>query len=226
MLLVVVDVKPDMWDDYVALQKSDAIPALQKAGVERRSAWRTAALGPAYSVAYLYQLASLGELDGDPPMRRALGEQGERAYNAKLRHTLVGSRTCAMRRRADLGFGTDAGQPKLWVLAHVFTNPGKQAEYESVLKSDWIPGLKKAGVPLYAVYEVVMGGDQGEYYTFTPIPNLAALDGGHPIERGLGEEGMTALEAKFASSIRSAERTVIRRDDDLSFTTKKPPVSQ
>ena len=226
VLLVVVDVKPDMWDDYVALQKSDAIPALQKGVIDHRSAWRTAALGPAYSVAYLYQLTSFGVLDGDPPMRRALGADGEKAYNVKLRHMLVGSRTCALRRRPDLGFGSETSEPKLGVLAHVFTIPGKQAEYESVLKSDWIPGLKKAGVPLYVVYEVVMGGEQGEYYTFTPIANLAALDGGHPIQRGLGEQGMAALEARFASSIRSIERTVIRRDDDLSFTTKKPPVSQ
>jgi hypothetical protein len=159
-------------------------------------------------------------------MRRALGEQGEKAYNVKLSHMLVGSRACAMRRRMDLGFGNDGSEPKLGVLAHVFTIPGKQSEYEAVLKSDWIPGLKKAGVQQYAVHEVVMGGEQGDYYTFTPIDNLAALDSGHPIQRGLGEEGMAALEAKFASSMRSVERTVIRRDDALSFTARKPPISE
>jgi len=226
VLLAVVDVKPELWDEYVALQKAEAIPALQKAGVESRSAWRTATLGPAYSVAYLYPLKSFAVLDGDPPMRLALGADGEKAIDARLRGMLTASRTCAMRRRADLSFGSDAADPKLGVLAHVYTMPGKQAEYEGVLKSEWMPGLKSAGVPLYASYEVVMGGEVGEYYTFVPIENLTALDRGHPILRSVGADAYEAMLAKFATSIRTIERTVIRRDDALSFTAKKPPISQ
>lgn len=223
IMLVIVDVKPEMWDDYVAMQKAEAIPALQKGGVESRSAWRTAVFGPSYNVAYLYQLKSFGILDGEPPMRRALGEEGEKAFNAKARRMLIGSRSCAIRLRPELGFGMDAAaEPKLGVLAHVYTLPGKQSAFEGVLKSDWVPGLRKGGVPLYAVHEVVMGGEMGEYYTFTPIDNLAALDGGHPIMRGLGAAAYRAVMTKFAPLTRKVERTVIRRDPDLSFTTKKP----
>jgi hypothetical protein len=226
VLLVIVDVKPEFWDDYVALQKTEAIPALQKGGVEHRSAWRTAGFGRAYQVAYLYQLKSYAILDGDPPMRKALGEQGEKAYNTKLRRMVVGSRSCATRLRTDLGFDTPAVEPKLGVLAHVYTLPGKQAEYESALKSDWVPGLRKAGVSVYTVHEVVMGGEMGEFYTFTPIDNLAALDGGHPIRRGLGESAYNAVLAKIAPTVRTVERTVIRRDPDLSFTLKPGTSSQ
>ena len=138
VLLVVVDVKPDMWDDYVALQKSDAIPALQKGVIDHRSAWRTAALGPAYSVAYLYQLTSFGVLDGDPPMRRALGADGEKAYNVKLRKGMQGSLSGTL----------------------------DVVRYGGVLRSRMLVGVRGAGIAydgLYYVNSVTHNIKRGDY---------------------------------------------------------------
>jgi len=218
--LLITDVKPDSWDAYVALQKSEGIPALQKGGRDMRRAWRTQGIGRAYEVAYLYPIKTWGELDDDPPIRKALGADGEKAYNAKIRPMLVGSRSFALRLRTDLSYGLDAKEPpKMGILAHVQVAPGKQAAYEGSIKSDWIPALKKANVSLYAVYEVLLGGNMGEYYSFTPIDKFAALDAGHPIMKALTPAHYNLLATKMGANLSSVERSITKLDEDLSFGT-------
>jgi hypothetical protein len=65
-----------------------------------------------------------------------------------------------------------------------------------------------------------MGGEMGEFYTFTPIANLAALDAGHPIIGALGQAGYAALVTKMGLTIRSVEREVMKLDEELSFGPK------
>jgi hypothetical protein len=218
--LIIVDVKPDSWDDYVALQKAETIPALQKAGIASRSAWRATSAGRMFRVAYLYPMTTFGQFDDKGPMIKALGEEGAKAYNTKLRKLLANVEYRVLRRRDDLSFGLDGGPQKLGVLAHVHTVPGRQSDWDALLKDQWAPALKKAGVSLYAVHEVVMGGAMGEYYTFTPIPNFAALDSGHPIMKTLGPAEYQALATKMGATLQNVEREVIKLDDGLSFDSK------
>ena len=217
-LLAITDVKPDSWDAYVALQKAEGMPALQKGGRDTRRAWRTQGIGRAFEVAYLYPVKSWGELDDEPPIRKALGADGEKAYNGKIRTMLVSSRTVALRLRTDLSYGLDSAPPsKMGILAHVQVAPGKQAAYEGLIKSDWIPALKKADVALYGVYEVLLGGNMGEYYTFTPIDKFAALDAGHPIMKGMTPAQYSVLSSKMGANLSQVERSITKLDEDLSF---------
>jgi hypothetical protein len=220
--LTIVEVRPDMVNDYVALQKSETIPALQKAGVAWRNAWRTGNFGSTFTVAYIAPQKSFASLDEPNPMLKALGEEAYRAYLAKASKLIVSQRVYALRDRPDLGLKTD-GTPmaKLGVLASVEVVPGRNTEFETILKNEWTPALKKAGVANYAVSQVVFGGSAGAYYTFTPIENYAQLDKGHPITQSIGEAGMNKIVAKMANSTRSVERFIIRYDEELSFRTQQ-----
>ncbi len=216
--LAVVHVKPGSWEDYVALQKAEGMPALQKGGRASRQAWRPQSFGQSYQVAFLYPVKSWAELDDAPPMRKALGADGEKAYNAKVRPMVDGARAYALRERPDLGFVADqSARPKLGILTHIQVIPGKQAAFESLLKTEWAPSLKKAGVPLYGVYEVTLGGNLGEYYTFTPIENFASLDAGHPILKVLTQAQFNVLVGKIGAVVSSVERTIEKLDEDLSY---------
>jgi len=227
VILRITDVKPDMMSEYVALQKSDTIPGLQKAGVEWRDAWRSAVVGTPNTVAFVTPLKSLADLDGDNPMLRALGAEGYRAYMDKMSKLIAGSRVYILRPRPDLGYRNESAgndmPSKLGVLADVQVVPGRQPDFEAILKAEWAPGLKKANVPSYSVSEVLFGGGIGQYYTFTPIANFAALEKGHPIQQSLGETGLNRLMAKMGPSIRHAERIIIRYDEDLSFKASAKP---
>jgi hypothetical protein len=220
--LTIVEVRPDMLQDYIALQKSETIPALQKAGVKYRNAWRTGNFGSTFTVAYLAPITSFAALDEPNPVLKSMGEEAYRAYLAKMGKLITSTRTYAIRDRPDLGFRTE-GSPmaKLGVLASVEVVPGRTTEFETILKNEWTPALKKAGVANYAVQQVVFGGSAGQYYTFTPLENYAQLDKGHPIQQSIGEAGMNKLIAKMSNSTRSVERFIIRYDEELSFRTQQ-----
>jgi hypothetical protein len=218
--LTIVEVRPDMVTDYVALQKSETIPALQKAGIAWRNAWRTGNFGSTFTVAYIAPMKSFALLDEPNPILKALGEEASRAHMAKMAKLITSQRVYALRDRPDLGLKTE-GTPmaKLGVLAAVETVPGRSTEWETILKNEWTPALKKAGVANYGVSQVVFGGSAGMYYTFTPLENYAQLDKGHPITQSIGEAGMNKIIAKMGNSTRSVERFIIRYDEELSFKT-------
>jgi hypothetical protein len=220
--LAVVEIRPDMVADYVAMQKSETMPALQKAGVPYRHAWRTGQFGTGFTVAYLSPIKSFAMLDEPNPVVRALGEEGARQHGAKMAKFIMSSRTYALRERPDLGLRTE-GTPmaKLGVLASVEVVAGRMTEWETILKNEWTPALKKAGVANYHVSQVVFGGSAGQYFTFTPIENYAQLDKGHPITQSIGEAGMNRIMMKMGPSTRSVERTIIRFDEELSFRTQQ-----
>jgi hypothetical protein len=229
-MLRVTDVKPEMISEFVAMQKSETIPGLQKAGVEWRDAWRAAATGSPFTVAFITPLKSLSDLDGENPMQKALGQEGFRAYLEKAAKLIASTRTYILKPRPDLGYrdesATASNMPKLGVLADVQVVPGRQADFEALLKSEWAPGLKKANVTSYSVSEVLFGGAIGQYYTFTPIANFAALEKGHPIQQALGEAAFTKLMAKMGPNVRHAERIIIRYDEELSFRTPAKPKTE
>jgi hypothetical protein len=220
--LTIVEVRPDMLQEYIALQKSETIPALQKAGLTRRDAWRTGVFGSTFTIAYTAPIASFASLDEPNPVLKAMGEEAYRAYLAKMAKLITSQRVYALRDRPELGLKTE-GSPmaKLAVLASVEVAPGRGTEWETILKNEWTPALKKAGVANYGVSQVVFGGSAGQYYTFTPIENFAQLDKGHPITKSIGEAGMNKILAKMAPSSRSVERWIIRYDEELSFRTKQ-----
>jgi hypothetical protein len=216
--LAIVEIRPDMVADYLAMQKSETIPALQKAGVPYRHAWRTGQFGTGFTVAYLSPIKSFAMLDEPNPVVKALGEEGARQHGMKMAKFIASSRTYALRDRPDLGIKTEgAPMAKLGVLASVEVVPGRTTEWETILKNEWTPALKKAGVASYSVSQVVFGGSAGQYYTFTPLENYAQLDGGHPIIKAIGEAGMNRIMAKMGPSTRSVERFIIRYDEELSF---------
>jgi hypothetical protein len=220
--LNLVEIRPDMVAEYVALQKSETIPALQKAGIAYRNAWRTGAFGQNFTVAYLTPITSFAALDEPNPLIKAMGEEAARAHQLKMAKLINSARVYALRERPDLGLRTEgAPMAKLGVLASVETAPGRAMEFETILKNEWTPALKKAGVTNYVVHQVVFGGSAGQYYTFTPLENYAQLDKGHPITQSIGEAGMNKIVAKMGPSTRSVERFIIRYDEELSFKTKQ-----
>ena len=220
--LAIFEIRPDMVAEYVALQKSETIPALQKAGIPWRNAWRTGHFGTGFTVAYLSPIKSFAMLDEPNPLLKALGEEAYQQHQAKMAKFIVSMRTYALRDRPDLGIKAEgAPMAKLGVLASVETVPGRATEWETILKNEWTPALKKAGVTGYGVSQVVFGGSAGQYYTFTPLENYAQLDKGHPITQSIGEAGMNRIIAKMTASTRSVERFIIRYDDQLSFRTQQ-----
>lgn len=71
---------------------------------------------------------------------------------------------------------------------------------------------------------VILGGSTTEYVTLATIENFAELAKGHPINRVLGDDGANKLMARAGALISSADRRVIRLNEELSF--RVPATSQ
>ncbi|HSB11902.1 MAG TPA: hypothetical protein VLM38_20620 [Blastocatellia bacterium] len=216
----IVRVKADMLAEYQDFAKNETIPALQKGGVKQREAWGTGVFGEAFEFVYVTPIDSFAQYDSPGPIVKALGEEGARAYGAKARRLIVSSHTYAVQTRPDLSLMGNMSTPKLAVINSIRVVPGKGPAFESLLKTDILPAVKKAGATNYFVSQTVFGGDPNEYVTVTPMDSFAEIGKGSPVVRGMG--GQAAFNrwlAKVSGIIASQERTVGRYLPDLSFPT-------
>jgi hypothetical protein len=215
----VVRIKADMITEYQDFVKNEVIPTLQKAGIKERQAWGTGIFGESFEFVYITPIDSFAQYDSPGPAIRALGEAGAQAYNAKARRFVVSSHTYAAQMRPDLSMmGDMSAVPKLAVINSIHTLPGKGPVFESLLKTDILPAVKKAGVKYYLVSQTVFGGDPNEYVTVTPMESYAEVGKGSPVARGMG--GQAAFNrwlAKVSGVVASQERSVARFIPDLSF---------
>jgi len=217
-----IHLKPETAPDWTELQKSEQIPAQKKGGVPWRDTWASGVAGDPYVRAVVQPISSLAQFDGQSAVMKALGQEGAAALNAKTRRLVSGSHMYIVRTRPDLGFGTRPAALKLGILTTVITVNGRATEFESFLKNDVVPGLKKANVTYYVVTQTVYGGDTNEYRTLVPVNDFAELAKGHPLERALGLEGVAKLLQKSGPFVSRLERTIIRHVDELSFGPASP----
>lgn len=218
--LNVVTVQPDKMRAYIDLQKAEIMPALQKGGQAFRETWRTAMFGDPFMFAHVSPIRGFDQYDGQSPLVNALGQDGYAALMAKLRPMIATQKVSALRTRPDLSFATDgAGRPPMAILTVVHVQPTKLLEFESFIKGEWIPAIKKGGAKGYTVVQVLYGGGTTEFHTLVGIDKYADL-ANHPATRALGEAGLNKMMAKSGGFASSIERTVIRMDPELSFEVK------
>jgi len=82
--LTFLRIKPGMGPEWQEFRKSETLPALRKAEVKEQSVWNTAIFGEGGYV-IVTPIGSLTQYDNPSPTVRALGQEGARAYGARLR---------------------------------------------------------------------------------------------------------------------------------------------
>jgi hypothetical protein len=221
--VAVIKVKPDMITEYADLQKNEVIPAQKKGGVKERAVWQPAVFGPAYEYHVVTPIEGLARYDSPSPMVNALGEEGARTLQAKIRRLVDGSQTYLMRLRADLSNPPQmTGPPKLAVVTFISTASGRGADFANVLKSDVTPAVRKAQMG-YLVYQTMLGGDINGFVTVAPVESFATLTLPTPIVKAMGQDAYDRLTAKTAGLVTALERHIMRFNPDLSFRPATSP---
>lgn len=216
-LVSVVQVKPEMRQEWLDIQKKEVNPAFKKAGVEWRAVWETV-VGDLTEYASVTPLESLSDLDDPGPLREALEPEERILLLQKLSKCLDGRSRHISRTRPDLSVMREgAGRPALGVVIRVAVLPGKQADFESVMKNDVLPVLPDGGVRAFLGSQTVFGGNPNEYVFLSVLPDFAELDKGPTLVRALGEEAARARLEKFAGLIDSVEYSVTRFNPVLSY---------
>ena len=85
-----LQVLPRELDEFIELQLEEINPALQRAGVPWRSAWRTAEFGNTYERLFVTPMEEMGELDGGGPLARTLDPDRLARIRDRVRRCLAG----------------------------------------------------------------------------------------------------------------------------------------
>ena len=213
----VVRVKPEMVTEWIELNKKTVIPALKKAGVRERACFQTAQFGESFEYVFITPIETLAQYDGEPPMRKALGE-GYEAYLEKARRMVTSVHTFLDQGRQDLSYeGKMTGPPALAVVATITVAPGRTQEFENLIKTTVLPALKKADPTGYYVSQTLLGGDISGYTTVTFYDSFADMAKGSPLVKGMGAAGYESFLRKTAGIVVRAERAVYRYNAELSL---------
>jgi hypothetical protein len=217
MSISVVRVKPDLINEFIEFVKNETIPALKKAGVKERTAWQTAQFGEGFEYTFITPIDSLTEYDGEPPIRKALGDESYRVYLEKSRRMTTSVHTYAVLVRPDLSNLGTTEPPKLAVLNIVQVAPGRSQDFESIVKTEVLPAIKKAGVAGYSVRQHMFGGDANVYTTVTPYESFADVGKGSPIQQAMGAAGYSRFLRRTVGVVTRVDRVIVRLNVELSI---------
>lgn len=216
-LMRVTRIKPEMAQEYNSFMQNETIPAYQKSGVKLRNTLATAVFGEALENISIEPVASLKQFDEQNALRKALGEEGYRTWTAKWLRLIAGSHAYIVQLRPDLSVNMpkpDAPPAKFAMGVRITVAPGRQADYESYVKTDLLPILQKAYPRGVLTSRVLLGGNGNEYRVLILADSFADL------ERGLTAavaEGFMKIQPKTAGIILHTENRVLRYVPELSI---------
>jgi len=214
--VTVIQVKPDMLNEWLDLEKNEMVPAMKKGGQKTMTIYATRIFGNSHEYVVIAPFEKYADFDGQSPLIKALGADGAARLNAKLRKCIVSSTSYSITRATDLSNVLEEAMPNMIVTAHYRVATGKMAEFESLVKSDVLPVYKKAKTGLI-VNRRGAGANPNDVTFSTVYTKFADMDGGPFMTKQLGREGADKLNAKFAG-IRNVIDVYVRvRVPELSF---------
>ena len=221
----IVNVKPESVNDWLALQQKETIPALKKIGAQSREAWTTSIFGEGFEYIFATPITKFADYDNPQgPFVRALGQEGARIYNDKVRRMIVGNRTVAITLLPESITPPVSYQPKFMILNFVYVTPGRTNDYANYLRNELMPVIRKAKPVGFGLSRTLHGGDANEFVTARYIEKMADLDGPNLQQQVLGDKANTLAPA--AGVVQRQERRIYRFVPELSFTAGTRTSSQ
>lgn len=210
-------VKPDMIAEWEDLWKNEVNPAFKKAGhPDWLDTWQVF-FGDGPTFVTVAPIPNFAVFDSPHPLVEALGAEAATRLFAKMRKCVDGGRNQMLRLREDLSVtGNMEKPPALAVVASVRVTPGRQQDFENIVRNDTMPAIKKLGAR-NLVHQTVFGGDANEWVIVTMYDKFAELDSGPLLIRALGPEGYAKLMNNVRGVLASVTIDVARYRADLSF---------
>lgn len=102
--VLVTQVRPDKYKEYLSLVKSDILPAAKKGQLKMYEFSETRYGGPNTEVSSVVAMDSWGDLDGDIGIQKGLGKEGYQALLDKVRPLIVQSEVNEYRFQPELSY--------------------------------------------------------------------------------------------------------------------------
>ena len=221
MRVTVVQVQPEKLDDYIELQLEEVNPALQRAGVPWRSAWRTAEFGNTYERVFVTPVANLAEFDTGGPLARSIDPDRLARLADRLRRCTQNRQSYAVRYRPDLSVESDdVGGLFLARVTSIRVAPGRGAEWERFLERN-LPQFRGADT-VFGVYQRVFGPGPTVWQIVQNHASFADLNQPGIVGQTFGDRA-AEIASQLSGVLLSIERTVLRYDAELSFSAPPQP---
>lgn len=215
--ITIVNVKPDALTDWLALQQKETIPALKKIGAVSRDAWTTSIFGTGFEYVFVAPIEKFANYDNPQgPFVRALGQEGARIYNDKVRKMIASQQTLAITMLPESIMPPPSYQPKFLVLNFSYVTPGRADEFLAFWRNELMPVLRKAKPVGYALSRTLHGGDANEFAAARYLEKMADLDAPPLPTQVLGAEAAAKLAPK-PGVVQRQERRIYRYVPELSF---------
>lgn len=220
--LTVVGVQPGMTADWRKIEQEEVLPALKKGGSLGREVWTTGVFGIGGEFVIVTPIQSFAQFDGQSPMAKALGPEAAAALGGRRAKLETGRRNYALRTRPDLGYVPEPNRAqRLALVSVVDIAAGRNADFETLIKADAVPAMKKAQAKGYYVSQVIYGGNTQEYITVVAYDTFEEIGKGHPFEIALGQAGLAKMMQKTTGVVTRVERYISRYVPELSFIAGK-----
>ena len=216
MRVDIMQVLPRELDEFIEIQLEEVNPALQRAGVPWRSAWRTAEFGNTYERLFVTPVESLADLDFGGPLARVLEPERLARVRDRVRRTLSSRQSYAVRYRPELSVESDdvSGLSLAWTTT-IQVAPGRTADWEEFLRENL--GQFRGADVVFGVYERVFGPGPATWQIVENHSSFSELGRPTILQRTFGEQA-DLVAARLAGVLLSIERSVLRYDPELSFS--------
>ena len=216
MRVDIMEVIPEELDEFIEVQLEQVNPALRRAGVPWRSAWRTAEFGNLYERMFVTPMDDLAELDRGGPLAFALDRRDLERIDERVRRTIFGHRSYALRYRPELSVESpNAGGLALAWVTTLQVAPGRLAEWQAFLQAR-LPQFRGENV-VFGMYERYLGTGASVWQLVENHSSFTELNNPTILQRALGER-TSDTAAGLAGVVLSVERSVLRYDPALSFS--------
>jgi hypothetical protein len=216
MRVDILEVIPQELNEFIEVQLEQVNPALQRAGVAWRSAWRTAEFGNQYERMFVTPMDDLADLDRGGPLAFALDRRDRERIEDRVRRTISGHRTYALRYRPELSVESpNAGGLALAWITTLEVAPGRLADWQAFMR-ERLPLFRGDNV-VFGMYERYLGSGAAVWQLVENHSSFTELDRPTIMQRALGAR-TSDTAARLAGVVLSVERTVLRYDPELSFS--------
>ena len=218
---IVVDVKPEMAEEFENVLEQHWLPALKKSDTPWMSSWRGTGPGNPYQYVFVSPVKNFAQLDGAPPLLQTMGETEYAALFRRLERCVNSVEVSVDMYMPDLSIDKLEGQaPKLAIVNTVHVKPGKNEAYHQAVKSKFMPAMEKLGYQAVWTYSSVFGSPSNTWTHVVVLEGFADIDKGPPLQRAYGEEEGKKILTEFDGMITGDSLIFARHLPNLSHAAE------
>jgi hypothetical protein len=213
-------IKSGMNAEWQEFRKNESLPMLRKAGTKEQTVSVASQFGETgYFI--VTPIENLSQYDGQGAAVRALGQEGAAAYGAKNARFTESTHALALEMRPELSMPPAQNyQAKIFVLTTTTVAPGRDEEYETLVRTAVLPAIKKSAPKGYLIGRVAYGGATNQYMSAVFVDSWADLQ--RYREAFAKESAAARVGPKSAGIVTGRENAIYRFVPELSIVPTMP----